>query len=60
MVGFARDGDTLVIVVVVLIIGSGATMVGVDSTVAVRITSGVGVTTGIVEGRTLAGVSKSD
>ena len=58
MVGFARDGDTLV--VVVLIFGGGATMVGVDSAVAVRITGGVGLTTGIVVGRTLVGVSKSD
>ena len=36
MVGFARDGDTLVIVVVVLIISGGATMVGVDSAVNVQ------------------------
>ena len=60
MVGFARDGDTPVIVVVVLIIGGGETMVGVDSAVAVMITGGVGLTTGIVLGRTLVGVSKSD
>ena len=60
MAGFARDGDTLVIVVVVLIISGGAPMVGVDSAVAVRITGGVGLTTGIVVGKTLVGVSKSD
>ena len=60
MVGFARDGDTPVIVVVVLIIGGGATMVVVDSAVAVRITGGVGLTTGIVVERTLVGVSKCD
>ena len=60
MAGFSRDGDTLVIVVVVLIIGGGETMVGVDSALAVRITGGVGLTTGIVVGRTLVGVSKRD
>ena len=60
MVGFARDGDTLAIVVVVLIIGGGETMVGVESAVAVRITGGVGLTTGIVVGRRLVGVSRSD
>ena len=48
VVGFARDGDTLVIVVVVLITGGGKTMVRVDSAVAVRITGGVGLTTRIV------------
>ena len=41
MVDFARDGDILVIDVVVLIIGGGETMVGVDLAVAVRITGGV-------------------
>ena len=41
MVGFARDGDTLVTVVVVFIMGGGETMVGVDSVVAVRTTGGV-------------------
>ena len=53
MVGFARDGDTLVTGVVVLIIGGGATMVGVYSAVAVRISGGVGLTTRIVVGVTL-------
>ena len=38
----------------------GETMVGVHSAVAVRITGGVGLTTGIVVGRTLVGVSKRD
>ena len=60
MVCFACDGDTLVIVVVALIIAGGETMVGVDSAVAVRITGGVGLPTGIVVVRTLVGVSKSD
>ena len=59
VVGFARGGDTLVIVVVVLIIGGGETIVGVDSAVEVRITGGVGITTGIVVGRTLVIVSNN-
>ena len=60
MVGFARGWDTMVTVVVVLITDGGETLVGVDSAVAVRITGSVGLTTGIVVGRTLVGVSKSD
>ena len=45
---------------VVLVTGGGETMVGVDSAVAVVITGDVGLTSGIVVGRTFVGVSKSD